>query len=182
MALIPPPPAPYVPEVEGEMAAPELSWRERALRDLFVREYLTDFDQYAAALRCGYSAAYAREEAVKLMNEPYVRQQIKALEVLPSEQDNPEAMKEYVVLGLRREANYRGSGASPSARVAALSKISSIYGLDAPTKSKHELTGADGTSLAGVIVVPGLMTAEQWAEAAAKQQEELVQSNAAKNA
>jgi hypothetical protein len=183
MVMIPPPPEPpYNHEVSGDMAAPELTWRERALRDLFVQEYLVDYDQYAAALRCGYSAVYAREESVKLMNEPYVRQRIKDKEVLPDDEDNPEKMKNYVVVGLRREANYRGAGASPSARVAALAKISSIYGLDAPTKTKNEHTGADGAALmAGTIVIPGLMTMEQWAEAAAAQQAALVKDNTTAN-
>lgn len=183
MVMIPPPPEPpYNHEVSGDMAAPDLTWRERALRDLFVQEYLVDYDQFAAALRCGYSDAYAREQSVKLMNEAYVRQRIKDQEVLPAEDDNPEKMKNYVVVGLRREANYRGAGASPSARVAALAKISSIYGLDAPTKTKNEHTGADGTVLmAGTIVIPGLMTMEQWAEAAGKQQADLVKDDSVAN-
>lgn len=181
MPAIPPPPPPLVGEVEEELAAPILNYRERALRDLFVNEYLVDYDQHAAAVRCGYAEPYAREYAGKLMNEPYVRQKIKEMEVLPTEDDNPEKMKNYVVVGLRREANYRGTGASPSARVAALAKISSIYGLDAPSKSKHELTGADGQALAGMIVIPGLMNAEQWAIEAERQQTELVKDNAAKN-
>jgi hypothetical protein len=182
MPAIPPPPPPLVGEVEEELAAPVLNYRERALRDLFVQEYLTDYDQFAAALRCGYAESYAREYAGKLMNEPYVRQKIRELEVLPEDEDNPEKMKNYVVVGLRREANYRGSGASPSARVAALSKISSIYGLDAPTRSKNEHTGPDGQALAGMLVIPGLMNMEEWAIAAEKQQTALIQDDSKKNA
>lgn len=181
MPAIPAPPPPLSGEVEEEFAAPVLNYRERALRDLFVNEYLVDYDSFAAALRCGYAESYAREYAGKLMNETYVRQRIRELEVLPSEDDNPEKMKNYVVVGLRREANYRGAGASPSARVAALAKISTIYGLDAPAKTKHELTGPDGQPLNGMLVIPGLMTMEQWAEAAEKQQADLVRDDSAKN-
>lgn len=181
MPAIPPPPPPLVGEVEEDLAAPVLNYRERALRDLFVQEYLVDYDQFAAALRCGYAESYAREYAGKLMNEAYVRQKIREMEVLPEEDDNPEKMKNYVVVGLRREANYRGAGASPSARVAALAKISSIYGLDAPTKTKNELTGPDGQPLNGMLVIPGLMNMEQWAIVAEKQQADLVKDNAAKN-
>lgn len=171
MPLLPDPPAHvFAPHVKEDQRDPELTYRERALRDVFAQEYVTDYDAYHAAIRCGYAASYAREMATTLMGETYVQQKIKELEVLPAGQDNPEQMKEYVVVGLRREAQYRGTGASPSARVAALSKISTIYGLDAPVKTRNEHTGPDGQPLGGVLVIPGLMTEEAWAAAAKAQQ------------
>lgn len=174
---------PEQPSAEWEEAerAPELTYREVGMRNLFVNEYLVDYDAYAAACRCGYSPAFAKEYAVKFMNEAYVLKKISELEVKPNE-ITTEEMKLKVMSGLLREANFRGAGSSPSARVAALAKICAIYGLDAPTRSKTELTGADGQALnAGTFVIPGLMTPEQWEEAAKIQQAALTTDDHAKN-
>lgn len=48
-----------------------------------------------------------------------------------------------------------------------------LLGFDAPTK--HEVTGKDGQPLtpAGILVVPAVMSEEEWAKQAAAQQEEL---------
>jgi len=159
---------------EPEVGA-DLSFRERALRDLFVNEYLVDYNEYAAAIRIGYSQAYAKEYSVRFMNEPYVLQQIRLKENAPTPDDSVEDMKKRVMTGLIREANYRGPGCSQSARVAALSKLAAIHGMDAPIRSKTEITGADGQPLnGGVFVIPGVMTVEQWEAAAAEQQTALV--------
>lgn len=154
--------------------------RERNLRDQFVKEYLTDYDKVAAAIRIGYHRSYAAEYAVKFMEEPYVLQQIKLAETT-SEDESPEAMKKRILVGLIREANYRGMGCSQSARVAALAKLAAIYGMDAPTRSQQELTGANGQPLNGVFVIPGIMTTEQWEEQAAAQQSALVNNQISPN-
>lgn len=166
-------------EYTGPMEDPQeeiganLSVREKALRDSFVREYLIDYNAHAAAIRIGYGPAYARDYAIRLMEEPYVLHQIKQVECAPSE-DSEEEMKKRVMAGLVREANYRGPGASAAARVSALAKLAAIHGMDAPIRSKTEISGLEGQALVGVIVVPGLMTPEEWEIAAAKQQEALV--------
>lgn len=150
------------------------SARQKELRDKFVKEYLVDYNATAAAIRIGYPKSYAQEYAVKFMDEPYVHQQIKTVETSPEEIDSKEAMQKRITISLLREANYRGAGSSQSARVAALSKLSSIYGMDAPVKTQTEHLGPDGLPLNGVFVVPGLMTTEDWAKAAAAQQSALV--------
>lgn len=157
----------------------QLGSAARALRDRFVTEYLTDYDQYAAALRVGYRADIATEYGKKLMTCPYVLQQIRLRQM--TAEDNPEDMKKVIMAGLVREANYRGAGASQSARVAALSKLASIHGMDAPIRSKTELTGPDGQPLSGggIFVVPGIMTTEAWEAAAEKQQADLVAGSTA---
>lgn len=150
-----------------------LSAAEIALRDRFVIEYLKDYDQIRACLRLGYSLPYAKEYGTRFMNESYVLTKLTEIECKP-EETNSEVERKRIRAGLWREANNFGLGSSQSARVAALAKLSAFEGMDAPTRSKQELTGADGEPLGGgVFVVPGLMTMEQWEAASEKQQEEL---------
>lgn len=143
-----------------------LTLRERQLRDKFVEEYLCDYDALKAAQRIGYSLAFAKEYSVKLMEDPYVLQQIKKIEGDP-ETDDPETIKKRIVAGLLREANFKGSGSSQSARVAAWSKLSSIYQMDTVPKGPEDGEGA------GEFVVPGMITEEEWTRRAAAQQTEL---------
>lgn len=155
--------------------AAQLSQSEIETRDRFVAEYLVDYDAYKACIRIGYSPAYAKDFCVRFMAEPYVLNKIKATEFDPSAPVDIEQEKKKVLAGLWREANNFGAGSSQAARVAALSKLSAFYGMDAPKKTQTEVTGPDGQPLgAGVFVVPGAVTLEDWAEQAAKQQEELV--------
>jgi hypothetical protein len=158
-----------------EDVASRLTHRERALRDLFVKEYLTNYNALEAAIRVGYGQSYAKEYAVRFMNCPYVMSQISKMETTADEA-SPDAMRKMVIRGLIREANYTGPGASAGARVAAFAKLAAIQGLDAPKKSIHEMTGPDGQPIAtgGVFVVPGVATIEEWAAVAEKQQADLV--------
>lgn len=153
-----------------------LTSSEMVLRDRFVQEYLKDYDAYAACIRVGYAAAFAKEFCVRFMGESYVLNKIKQQEIAPLEEVlDEDVQKRKVYAALWKEANYVGPGASQSARVAALAKLSSFLGMDAPTRSQQELTGKDGSPLgAGVFVTPGIMTAEQWAIQAEAQQAELV--------
>jgi hypothetical protein len=159
------------PEQEFERS---YSWREKALRDLFVKEYLVDYDSIGAAMRVGYNRGIAKEYAVRLMDEPYVMRQIAKYEGAPVEEDETTAKKR-IMAGLVREANFRGAGSSQAARVAALGKLAQLYGMEPATRNKTELTGADGQPLAaGQFVIPGIMTPEQWEPFAAQQQADLV--------
>jgi hypothetical protein len=151
-----------------------LSPSERSLRDRFVKEYLVDYNSTAAACRVGYRKSIAAEFGVRFMQEPYTLQQIRLAECEPLD-SSPEAAKQRVMTGLIREANYRGPGSSQAARIAALSKLASIYGMDAPTRSQQEITGPDGQPLkGGYFVVPGIMTVEDWEKQALEQQSKLV--------
>ncbi len=164
-----------IPEgiVEPNFAA-DFSHREKALRDLFVNEYLVDYNAVSAAVRCGYNQVYAREMSVRFMHCPYVMQQI-TLKQQSQEIESDDAMKKRVISGLIRESNYTGPGCSAGARVAALAKLAAIQGMDAPTRTKTELTGPDGQPLSGgIFVVPGLVTVEDWEKAAEEQQAKLV--------
>jgi hypothetical protein len=166
--------------VEQQTAIPEtfhpkLTASEMVLRDRFVKEYLQDYDAFRAAIRIGYTVPYAKEFSIRFMNEPYVLNKLRELETQPEDDYDEISQKKKIVSALWREANNQGSGSSQSARVAALSKLSAFYGMDAPSRSQAELTGKDGQPLGqGVFVVPGLVTAEEWAAQAEKQQQELV--------
>jgi phage terminase small subunit len=155
----------------------QYNFREKLLRDFFINEYLVDYDQVAAAVRVGYGKQYAQEMSVCFMNEPYVVRKIKEREQTTTEAD-PEVVRNRILAGLYREANYNGPGSSQAARVAALSKLASLYGMDPAIRSQQELLHkqqmVDGS---GTIIVPGLMTEEQWEEAASKQQEALIAGN-----
>jgi hypothetical protein len=169
-----------IPEghIEPQNLAADLTHREKSVRDHFVNEYLVDYDQTSAAVRVGYGSSYAREIATRFMQCPYVLQQI-ALRESTNEEESAEAMRKRVITGLIREANYKGPGCSPSARVAALSKLAAIQGMDAPTRSKTEITGPDGQPLTGgMFVVPGIISVEDWEKAALAQQTALVDASA----
>lgn len=163
--------APSAPKEEDERT---YTWREKALRDLFVKEYLVDYDAVGAAMRIGYNRGIAKEYAVRLMDEPYVARQIAKQEGAPVEEDEKTAKKR-IMAGLVREANYRGAGSSQAARVAALGKLAQLYGMEPATKTKTELTGPDGQPLtAGQFIIPGVMTPEQWEREVSRQQADLV--------
>lgn len=163
----------YQAPIEAPDDEPELSLREIQLRDKFVKEYLQDYNPLAAAIRIGYPKGYAREMAVRLMEEPYVVRKIQQLEQTPEEED-PIVIKKRIHASLMREAHYHGPGASQAARVAALAKLAQMHGMDAPTRTQTELTGADGQPLlSGTFVVPGVMTTEDWEKAAEEQQQKL---------
>ena len=160
-----------------------LTQSEMELRDKFVIEYLKDYDAFAACIRIGYAHAFAKEFCARFMTETYVLNKIKQVELKPLEEEdlNETTQKRKVYAALWKEANSFGFGTSQSARVAALAKLSSFLGMDAPTRSQQELTGKDGKPLgAGVFVIPGVMSTEQWAEQAEAQQAELTRPEVTK--
>ena len=156
---------------------PALSDREKALRDVFVSEYLKDFDPLAAAMRCGFMRSFAEEYAKKFMDEPYVLQRIQALQHIVSEDgsgrdDSLAYNRQRVISALMREAHYTGAGSSAAARVAALSRLAVIYGLNEPQGKKEDQ--ANPNSRGGVMRIPEIADVTQWEEVALKTQQRLV--------
>lgn len=154
---------------------PPMSDREKALRDLFVREYLQDYSAFAAALRCGFMRSFADEYAKKFMDEPYVRQQIQAMSYgLEGDEEAEEAYnKKRVLNGLMREAHYHGEGSSAAARVSALGKLAVIYGMD-KTGLNPPPGGEVNKIRGGVMRVPDIADVTTWEEVAQNSQEKLV--------
>jgi hypothetical protein len=124
------PPGQQPPNFWNEMilAPPVLSPQEKALRDKFVTEYLNDYDAYGAAIRIGYFKGLALTYATEFMEDPHVRREITRRE--QEKATNPEAelqmTQRQVKAWLHREANYRGPGASHSARVQSLNSLAKI--------------------------------------------------------
>ena len=151
--------------------APELTEQERALRDRFVDEYLVDYSPLNAARRVGFSNAFAEEYSKRFMTEPYVRQRIKKLETSSTvdEDDLEEYNKKRIRAQLMREAHDQFS--TGAARVAALGKLMSMYGMDAPTRIQQEIEHRGG-----VMRVPAIASLDDWERTAMAQQTALTES------
>ncbi len=116
--------------LDPRLMEPELSAQEQALRDVFVQEYLKDFDPFQACLRVGFQAAFAVEYAKKFMGEPYVHRRIVELQRLTPENEEAQSKEDKaLVLSVLRQAAQNGPYTS---RVAAASKLASILGMDRP--------------------------------------------------
>lgn len=109
----------------------QLSPREKALRDLFVTQYLVDYDAWAAAIRIGFLKSVAGQYAQELMEDPYVRQEIAKRQqtAVANPEADRNAKKRQVEEWLIQAANYRGPGASHAARVTALANLGKIYNM-----------------------------------------------------
>lgn len=153
-----------------DQSVPGLSAQEKVLRDRFVKEYMVDYNPERAALRIGYNKNYAEYYATQFMNEPYVLQRIADMRMAPAINDKEEAeqTKRRIREALIREAHNYGPGSSHAARVAALSQLKSIYGMDAPKQTVNT-----NIHKGGVMMVPGVSSLETWEQVAAESQDEL---------
>lgn len=152
----------------GEVISP-LTEDQKALRMRFVQEYLKDHDYYGAAIRIGFLPQFAQQYAKEFADDPFVRSRIDyemTRELTKEEQaEHERVMKRRVDALLLKQAGYVGPGASHGARVSALSKLASIYGMDAPTKVEQTVQHRGG-----VMMVPGIASIEEWeAQAMASQ-------------
>lgn len=150
------------------MAAGSLPQSQLDLRDRFVAQYVIDYDSIEATKRLGYPGDFARDIAAKFMNCPYVALKVQKYEDEQELEGNLDQEQRRLVAQLRKEAAYYGPGSSHAARVAALGKLASIRKLDAPIK--HQM---DVTNRGGVMVVPGVVSLEDWEKAAMESQEQL---------
>ena len=150
----------------------DLGEQEKALRDTFVAEYLVDYDPLAAAMRCGFAASFAGDYAKKFLNESYVQQRLKQEQLTEpgskqDVEDEEKLNKRKILMGLLREAH--NPMISGSARVAALSRLAVIYGMDQPLKAD-----AAGMHRGGVMMVPAIANLDAWENAAVASQTQLV--------
>ena len=117
--------------------ADTLTKQERALRQRFVEEYLTDYDAFAAAIRLGYQEAFAQQYAKQFLTEPYTLKLIKEKEAEFGILTEEDQHRKKIVAGLYREAHSRFN--SGSARVAALTQLAKIIGIEAPVKTEQQV-------------------------------------------
>lgn len=144
--------------------------REKALRDLFVEQYLIDFNSTLAAQRCGFERDFAIEYGRKFLSEPYVQQALMFARFADRDPAQFEAYnKKRIMQGLLAEAHYKGPGSSHAARVAALGKLSAIHGMEAPKKLEATLKHRGG-----VMQIPAIADIGEWEKAAVESQEKLV--------
>ena len=146
----------YISELEEE-----LSPLEKELRELFVREYLFDRDPTLAAVRCGFRFESARKYGADFLREVYVQNKIK--DVILSDDITPDIDKK-IVLNTLREGTVVPIEMS---RVSAASKLASILGMDAPTKSEVTHRG-------GVMAIPTIAGMDDWEKAAMASQDALL--------
>lgn len=155
-------------------ANPELQYseREKEIRIRFVDEYMQDRDALKAAIRCGFMASLAKEISVRFLEEPFVQSLIQAVSrnaVDPNNLPSNDEIKTTIITCLLHESTYRGAGSSQSARVAALSKLASLHGMDAPTKAEIKVEHRGG-----VMVVPSAIAGNVWEQSAMTTQAKLV--------
>lgn len=114
--------------------ADTLTKQERSLRQRFVEEYLADYDAFAAAIRIGYQEAFAQQYAKQFLTEPYTLKLIKEREAEFGILTEEDQHRKKIVAGLYREAHSRFN--SGAARVAALTQLAKIIGIEAPVKTE----------------------------------------------
>lgn len=108
----------------------ELSPAEIQLRDLFVTQYLIDYDAYNAAIRVGFSSSFALQYAQEFMGESYVQNEIARRRSLSEENDEELVSKDRALItNTLRQACQNGPYAS---RVAAAKALAEIRGLSKP--------------------------------------------------
>lgn len=117
--------------------ADTLTKQEKALRQRFVAEYLVDYDAIGAAIRLGYQEAFAQQYAKQFLTEPYTLKLIKEKEAEFGILTEDDQHRKKIVAGLYREAHSRFN--SGSARVAALTQLAKIIGIEAPVKTQQEV-------------------------------------------
>jgi hypothetical protein len=158
-------------------------------RDVFIREYLRDFNGAQAWLRMKaevdpqdahkhYTPAQAAEHAYQLRNEPYVAKRIAEL---VDAMDAANVISQQRVLAmLVREAELQGIGAKHAARVAAQKVLVDVLGMSSAAKAAAARVpsgpGGNGLPRGGVMVVPDVAgDVESWEAAAADAQARLKQ-------
>lgn len=156
---------------EQQMLTASMSPAEKTIRDQFVDQYMLDRDAYGACVRIGYVGPLAVQKGFEFMEESYVRQRIAHFEFM--EDENPkEALRrkqKIVEASLLREAHRFGSDKSHAARVKALTTLAAIYDMNAPVKTRTEVTHRGG-----VMLIPAVASVEQWEQAAISSQEKLI--------
>ena len=115
-------------QFDSRLMEPALSENERAVRDLFVAEYLKDYDAFQACIRIGFQAVFATEYARKFMLEPYVQCRIaNSRRAAPTDEEQRAKELRELAVSVLVQASQNGPYAS---RVAAVRELKAMYGWD----------------------------------------------------
>lgn len=96
-------------------------------QERFVREYLIDLNATKAAERAGYSPKTANEQGARLLANVSIRAAVAMAQAERAVRTQIDA--DYVLKGLKEEAEFRGEGSSHSARVSALGLLGKHLGM-----------------------------------------------------
>jgi hypothetical protein len=154
-------------------------------RDVFIREYLRDFNGAQAWLRMkaevdpeeqhkSWTPAQAAEYAYQLRNEPYVAQRIAQL-IDAMEATNMLSEQRVLAMAIR-EAELQGIGAKHAARVSAVGMLMDYLSMSSKAKAAAQRAnpaGGTGGPRGGVMVVPDVASVDDWEAAAAQAQAKL---------
>jgi phage terminase small subunit len=106
-------------------------------QERFVSEYLIDLNATKAAIRAGYSGNTAQRIGSENLSKPLISAAIQKAKDERSKRT--EINQDYVLQGLKREAEREGEDSSHSARVAALTQLGKHLGM---FKERIEHSGA----------------------------------------
>jgi hypothetical protein len=105
----------------------------------FIDEYLLDLNASRAAIRAGYSARTANEQAARLLAKASIAAAIQAAQQARSER--LQITQDDVLRGLHEQATLTGHGASHAARVSAWGLIGKHLGMFV---ERRQQIGEDG--------------------------------------
>lgn len=114
-----------------------LSPSSKRRRDRFLQRYIIHWNGRRAALEIGIPKTSAAKAASEFLDEPYCMERLDELIKAADERDLCD--RNEVIAGLKREANFFGSGNQPSVRVAAWGKLGKYLGME---KDKGDTHGA----------------------------------------
>ncbi len=103
----------------------------------FVQEYLIDLNATQAAIRAGYSKKTARQVASENLSKPDIQRAIEEAQQVRAGRTG--LTQDAVVQGLLKEAEFKGEGSSPAARVSAWAHLGRHLGM---FKDKTAFDGA----------------------------------------
>jgi hypothetical protein len=126
----------FDPSLDPQRTEPQLDAREQAVRDLFVNEYLKDFDAYRACIRMGFLAAFAIEQAKTFMGDGYVLRKIDYM--TRQAVANPDADKQAMLMNLRWLAH----NGTPASRASATKLYMEAMGYIEKDGNREELATA----------------------------------------
>ena len=122
----------------------------------FVEEYLVDLNGTQAAIRAGYSEKTAAVIATENLRKPNIQVLIQEAKQKLSEKVG--ITQEFVIEGLRKEAEREGDGASHSARVSAYGLLGKHLGM---FKDQVELSTKEDAPIVVQLAMPNNGTRNQ---------------------
>lgn len=143
-------------------------------RDIFISEYMVDFNAAQAWLRMKarhepedlhkeYTAAECAEHGYRMTREPYVA---KRIQELMDSMSQAELINANRVLGMAiREANYHGLGAQHGGRVNAIKLLADLLSMTSTAKAataRNDTPKGNTGPRGGVMLVPATESEKGW--------------------